>query len=61
MNSVTLAPLLTFVLLPRVGSRNLFELVSYCKFGFSRPDLDGNKLAKGVCLARKAGDREVFM
>ena len=29
------------------------------KFGFSRPDIDGNKLAKGVCLARKVRDREV--
>ena len=40
---------------------NLFELASYGKFGFSRPDLDGNKLAKGMCLARKARDREVFI
>ena len=40
---------------------NLFELVSYGKFGFSRPDLDGNKLAKGMCLARKVKDREVFI
>ena len=30
------------------------------KFAFSRPDLDGNKLAKGMCLERKVGDREVF-
>ena len=29
-------------------------------FGFSRPDLDENKLAKGMCLARRATDREVF-
>ena len=26
----------------------LFELVSYGKFGFSRPDLGGNNLAKGM-------------
>ena len=40
---------------------NLFKLASCGKFGFSRPDLDGNKLAKGMCLARKARDREVFI
>ena len=40
---------------------NLFKLVSYVKFGFSRPDLDGNKLAKGMCLARKPRDREMFI
>ena len=28
---------------------NLFKLASYGKFSFSRPDLDGNKLAKGTC------------
>ena len=39
---------------------NLFELASYDKFGFSRPDLEGNKLAKGMCLGRKARDKEVF-
>ena len=33
---------------------NLFKLASYGKFGFSRPDLDGNELAKVMCLARKA-------
>ena len=32
---------------------NLFEIIPYCKFGFSRPDLDGNKAAKGMCLAIK--------
>ena len=32
---------------------NLFELVSYSKFSFSRPNLDGTKAAKGKCLARK--------
>ena len=32
----------------------------YGKFGLSRPDLDGNKPAKGNCLAEKARDREVF-
>ena len=37
---------------------NLFKLTSYSKFGFSRPDLDGNKLAKGECLARKASDEK---
>ena len=40
---------------------NLFKLTSYGKFGFFRPDLDGNKLAKGMCLARQAIDREVFL
>ena len=25
-----------------------------------RIDLDGNKLAKGICLKRKARDKEVF-
>ena len=40
---------------------NLFKLASYDKYGFSRPDLDGSKLAKGMCLARKARDREVFI
>ena len=29
------------------------ELTSYSKFGFSRPHLDGNKLAKGMCLREK--------
>ena len=32
---------------------NLFKLTSYDKFGFSRPDLDGNKLAKGMYLREK--------
>ena len=36
---------------------NLFELASYGKFGLSRPDLDGNKLAKGMCFARKVKDK----
>ena len=39
------------------------ELVQACihgKFGFSRPDLDGNQLAKGICLVRKARGREVL-
>ena len=40
---------------------NLFKLASYGKFGFSRPDMDGSKLAKGMCLGRKARDREVFV
>ena len=39
---------------------NLLEIVYYGKFGFSRPDLDGNKLAIGECFARKARDRVVF-
>ena len=33
-------------------------LESYGKFGFSRPDLNGKKLAKGMCLVKKARDRE---
>ena len=37
---------------------NFFRLTSYGKFGLSRPDLDGNKLAKSMYLARKARDRE---
>ena len=40
---------------------NLFELASYGKFGFSRPDLDGKKLTKGMWLARKVRDREAFI
>ena len=40
---------------------NLIELASYGKFGFSRLDLDGNMLAKGICLARKVRDRGVFI
>ena len=36
-------------------------LASYGKFGFSRPDLDGNKLAIGMCLVRKVRDRAVFI
>ena len=40
---------------------NLFKLASYGTIGFSRSDLHGNKLAKGMCLARKARDREVFL
>ena len=39
---------------------DLFKLTSYSKFGLSRPDLVGNKLAKGMYLARKASDGEVF-
>ena len=38
---------------------NLLKLASYGKFG-SRPDLDGNKLAKVMCLVRKMRDREVL-
>ena len=40
--------------------QQVLELVSYGQFGFSRQDLDGNMPAKGKCLARKAGDKEVF-
>ena len=39
---------------------NSFKLASYSKFGFSRQDLDGNELAKSICLARKARGREVL-
>ena len=31
---------------------SVLELVFYGQFCFSRPDLDGNKPAKGKCLAR---------
>ena len=37
------------------------KLTSCGKFGFSRPDIDGNKLVKGMCLARKARDREIIL
>ena len=37
------------------------ELVSYCKFGISRPDLDGTKLAKGKCLVRKVRLKSVYL
>ena len=37
------------------------ELASYGKFGFSRPDLYGNKLAKGMYIARKTRDKEVYL
>ena len=40
---------------------NLFKLASYGKFDFFRLDLDGNKLAISMCLARNARDREVFI
>ena len=39
---------------------NLFKHASYGKFGFSRPHLDGNKLAKVMSLA-KTKDKEVFI
>ena len=54
---------LSFLLLAeaKFPTWSLFKLTPYGKFGFSRPDLDGNKLAKGVYLARKASDREVFI
>ena len=31
----------------------MLELEFYSNFGFSRPDLDGNKQAKCKCLVRK--------
>ena len=38
------------------------ELVQACILQqVSRPDLDGNKLPKGMCLARKARDRGVYL
>ena len=37
------------------------KLTSCGKIGFSRPDIDGNKLVKGMCLARKARDREIIL
>ena len=40
---------------------SLFKLASYGKFGFSRTDLDGNKLSKVICLVRKATYRELFI
>ena len=45
---------------PKFSIWNLFKLTSYGKFGFSRLDLDGNKLAKGMYLVRKTSHREVF-
>ena len=30
----------------------MFKFASYGKFGFSRPDFDGNKIANGMCLAK---------
>ena len=48
-----------FVLM--LSGLELLELVSYGKFGFSRPDLDGNKPGKGNCLATKVRDKEVFV
>ena len=50
-----------FVASQRLSSRHgTCKLASYGKFGFFRPDFDGNKLVKGICLARKVRDREVF-
>ena len=40
---------------------NFLKLVSYSKFGFSRPDLDGNKPAKGKYIAGKMRKNEVFI
>ena len=45
----------------KFSAYNLLELVSFGKFGFSRPDLDGNKLAKGKCLVRQVRDKEVLI
>ena len=50
---------LSFVLFfaeAKFSAWNLFKLSS--RF---RPDLDGNKLATSICLARKARDIEVFI
>ena len=49
-----------------VASRRLssgMELVQACILQqvWPRPNLDGNKQAKVMCLARKARDREVFI
>ena len=45
-----------------VASRRLSSRHETCSsLGFSTPNLDGNKLAKGMCLATKAKDREVFI
>ena len=50
----------SFVLL-LCGSQVLgLKFVFYGKFGFSRPDLDGNEPGKGKCLVRKMRDEEVF-
>ena len=35
----------------------LVQAASYGKFGFSRPDLDGNKLAKGMYVLREKSER----
>ena len=47
-----------FVTLQKLSSwpRIFLELVSYGKFDFSRPDLDGKKPAKGKGIVRKARD-----
>ena len=37
------------------------KIASHGKFGFSRPDLERNKLSKGMCLVRKVRDRELFI
>ena len=37
------------------------ELCILGKFGSTTPDSDENKLAKGMCLARKLRDTEVFV
>ena len=36
---------------------NLFELASYGKSDFSRPDLDGKKLAEGIYVFSKKNER----
>ena len=43
------------------GLSKILKPESCGKFGFYRPDLDGNKLAEGMCLARKEKDRELFI
>ena len=37
------------------------ELVQACIIQQVWLELDGNKLAKGMCLARKTRDKEVFI
>ena len=50
MLKTLIMPLKIFEARAKFSAWNLFKLASYGKFGFSRPDLDGNKLAKGMCL-----------
>ena len=52
---------LCFVASQRLSSRHGTCSSLHGKFGFSRPELDGNTLAKGMGLARKMRDKEVFI